>query len=46
MKADFSLEETCPDCGEETDVVKLGSEPAREICGRFGCDWDGQTLED
>lgn len=34
----------CPDCGEETGVVNLGGEPPREVCGRFGCDWDGITL--
>ena len=36
---------TCPDCGETTNTIKLGSEPAREVCGRFGCEWDGVTLE-
>jgi len=35
---------TCPDCGKATSTIKLGSEPAREICGRFGCEWDGLTL--
>jgi len=48
MKAEatnFDTQDSCPDCGETTSVVKLGSEPAREICGRFGCEWDGLTLE-
>lgn len=35
----------CPDCGETTGFVKLGAEPAREVCGRFGCDFDGVTLQ-
>jgi hypothetical protein len=35
----------CPDCGKQTDAIKLGSEPAREVCGHFGCEWDGVTLE-
>ena len=35
----------CPDCGEQTGLVHLGEEQPREICGRFGCDWDGRTLE-
>lgn len=34
----------CPDCDEQTSLVNLGGEPPREICGRFGCDWDGITL--
>jgi ribosomal protein S27AE len=36
--------DTCPDCGNETSIIKLGSEPARQICGRFGCEYDGETL--
>ena len=35
---------SCPDCSEETSVVKLGESPPREICGRFGCSWNGVTL--
>jgi ribosomal protein S27AE len=38
------VHELCPGCGASTGLVKLGSEPAREICGRFGCPWDGVTL--
>lgn len=34
----------CPDCGEETGLVHLGTQPAREVCGRFGCDWDGEKI--
>lgn len=34
----------CPDCGEMTGLVHLGNESPREICGRFGCEWDGITL--
>lgn len=36
--------ENCPDCGEPVDKIKLGSEPTRIICGRFGCGWDGKTV--
>jgi len=35
----------CPDCGKSTGVVNLGTEPPREICGRFGCDWEGESLK-
>jgi hypothetical protein len=35
----------CPDCGKQTGVVNLGTEPPREICGRFGCDWKGESLK-
>ena len=48
MKAsttNFDTHNDCPDCDETTDVIKLGAEPAREVCGRFGCEWDGVTLE-
>jgi transcription elongation factor Elf1 len=41
----FSTANNCPDCDSETSVVKLGAEPAREVCGKFGCSWDGETLE-
>lgn len=34
----------CPECGEPTGLVHLGTEPPREICGRFGCDWGGENL--
>jgi hypothetical protein len=43
---DMKGDNTCPDCGNETSTVKLGPEPAREICGRFGCEWDGVTLRE
>jgi len=36
----------CPDCGRDVHKIKLGPEPARIICGRFGCDWDGVKAED
>jgi hypothetical protein len=40
------FENTCPDCGDDTNIVKLGAEPAREVCLAFpSCDWDGVTLE-
>ena len=39
-------EATCPDCGGSADRIKLGSEPARLICGRLGCEWDGIKAED
>lgn len=48
MKAemtDFDTCNVCPDCSADTAVVKLGAEPAREVCGRFGCSFDGVTLE-
>jgi len=41
----FDTLDNCPHCEATTSVVKLGSEPAREVCGRFGCEWDGITLE-
>jgi transcription elongation factor Elf1 len=41
----FDTTDSCPDCNKPTHVVKLGGEPAREICGRFGCSFDGHTLE-
>lgn len=41
----FDTTNVCPDCESKTSVVKLGAEPTREICGRFGCEWDGKTLE-
>jgi len=34
----------CPDCSEDTGLVHLGGQPPREVCGRFGCSWDGITL--
>ena len=34
----------CPHCGESTGLVHLGGEPPREVCGRFGCDWEGVSL--
>lgn len=34
----------CPDCSEPTSVVNIGSEDPREICGRFGCSWDGKNI--
>lgn len=37
--------QSCPDCGKPTSKVKLGPEPARLICGRFGCSFDGRTVE-
>jgi len=46
MKAsttDFDTLNRCPHCGRSTDVVKLGAEPAREIC--LCGQWDGVTLE-
>ena len=36
----------CPDCGRTADRIKLGSEPTRLVCGRFGCSWDGVKAED
>lgn len=45
MEAELDREQQCPDCGEETSFVKLGDEPTREICGRFGCGWDGKSVE-
>lgn len=41
---DFDTQDSCPDCGETTGVVALGGEGTREICGRFGCSWEGQSL--
>jgi transcription elongation factor Elf1 len=41
----FDTENSCPHCGETTSVVKLGSEPAREICPTLPCEWEGITLE-
>jgi len=35
---------SCPECGESTSIVNLGNESPREVCGRFGCDWNGVTL--
>ncbi len=43
--APFETRDDCPWCGKDTSVVKLGSEPAREVCFLWGCNWDGQTLE-
>jgi len=35
----------CPNCGKALSIIKLGAEPAREICNRFGgCSFDGRTL--
>lgn len=48
MKAemtDFDTRNVCPDCSADTSVVKLGAEPAREICGRLRCGWSGVTLQ-
>lgn len=44
MEAETFTPRPCPDCGRKTGFVKLGEEPPREICGRFGCEWDGKTL--
>jgi glutaredoxin len=45
MKKQTFTPRACPDCEQTTGFVKLGANPAREICGRFGCSWDGVTLE-
>jgi len=34
----------CPECGKSTALVNIVSEPPREVCGRFGCSWDGENL--
>jgi len=44
-KTPFDTRNACSHCDRFTSVVKLGSEPAREVCGRFGCEWEGVTLE-
>jgi transcription elongation factor Elf1 len=41
----FKTMNSCPTCGDTTSVIKLGSEPAREICPALKCGWDGVTLE-
>jgi transcription elongation factor Elf1 len=41
----FETRNDCPHCGDTTSVVKLGSEPAREICPALRCNWEGDTLQ-
>ncbi len=44
-KPPFETVDSCPVCTGKTSVIKLGGEPAREICQSFTCDWSGNTLE-
>ena len=42
-KTPFDTVDECPVCKDHTEVIKLGSEPAREVC--FCHQWEGRTLE-
>jgi len=42
----MEVNQNCPDCGKNLSTVKLGPEPARQICGRFGCEYNGETLSE
>ncbi len=35
---------SCPNCGKVLTTASLGNEPTRLICGRFGCQFDGKTI--
>jgi len=46
MKAEQTPFETvnkCPVCASQTEVIKLGAEPAREVCVCH--QWAGRTLQ-
>jgi len=42
-KTPFDTVDECPVCKDHTEVIKLGAEPAREVC--FCHQWEGRTLE-
>jgi len=42
-KTPFDTVDECPVCKSHTEVIKLGAEPAREVC--FCHQWEGRTLE-
>jgi hypothetical protein len=35
----------CPNCEEQTTIVKLGNENPRQICPSIRCTWKGITLK-